>query len=177
MKIDIITIFPNMFNGIFDWGIISQAKKENLVEINIHDLRDFTHDKHKQVDDRPFGGGAGMVLKPEPLFEAVEHIKSESPDSSPKVIFLTPKGKTLTQEKTESLSKEDHLILICGRYEGVDQRVIDSLVDEQISIGSYILSGGEVPAMVVVDAIARLIPGAIKNEEFNTDESFSDPND
>lgn len=173
MKIDIITIFPEMFNAVFESGIIGQSVKSNIIEINIHNLRDWTHDKHKQVDDRPFGGGAGMVLMPEPLFEAVEDLKSNSPQA--KVIFLTPSGEKYTQEKAESLSRNEHLILICGRYEGIDQRVIDSLVDEEISIGDYVLSGGEIPSMVLVDSITRLIPGAIKNEEFNDSESFSNP--
>ncbi len=173
MKIDIITIFPEMFADTFKSGIIGQALKSGLIEINIRNLRDWTHDKHKQVDDRPFGGGSGMVLKPEPLFEAVEELKSTSP--SAKIIFLTPSGKKYKQEVAEELSKNEHLILICGRYEGVDQRVIDSLVDEEISIGDYVLSGGEIPAMVLVDSISRLVPGVIKNEEFNNSESFSNP--
>jgi tRNA (guanine37-N1)-methyltransferase len=173
MKIDIITIFPDMFEKVFDAGIISQASKKDIVDIRIYDLRDFTHDKHKQVDDRPFGGGPGMVLKPEPLFEAIESLKTDKSY----VIFLTPSGQTLTQPVSEELSKYEHLILICGRYEGIDQRVIDELVDLEISIGDYVLSGGEIPAMVLVDSIVRLIPGAIKNENFNNDESFSDPAD
>lgn len=162
-----------MFETVFRSGIVGQAQKSKLVEVKAHNLRDFTHDKHKMVDDRPFGGGAGMVMKPEPLFEAVEILKAHSPNA--KVIFLTPSGKKFKQEISEQLSKNDHLILICGRYEGIDQRVIDSLVDEEISIGDYVLSGGEIPAMVIVDAVVRLIPGAIKNEEFNDSESFSNP--
>jgi len=179
MQIDIITIFPDMFEDIFDWGIIAQAKKSNLINIKVHDLRDYTHDKHRQVDDRPFGGGPGMVLKPEPLFEAIEDLKSKTPEASKsKVIFLTPKGETLTQQKAENLAEnENNLIMICGRYEGVDQRVIDQLVDEEISIGNYVLSGGEIPAMVLIDSIVRLIPGAIKNVEFNDSESFSNAED
>lgn len=171
MKIDIITIFPDMFKEVFESGIVAQAQKNNLVELKIHNLRNWTHDKHKQVDDRPFGGGAGMVLKPEPLFEAISELKSEVSN----VIFLTPSGQTLNQEKVEKLSEESHLILICGRYEGIDQRVIDELVDLEISIGNYVLSGGEIPAMVLVDAVTRLIPGVIKNEEFNDSESHSNP--
>lgn len=175
MKFYIITIFPNIFDNIFDFGVIAKGIKSDLLKINIHNLRDFTHDKHKVVDDRPFGGGAGMVLKPEPLFEAVESIKSKSPNA--RVIYLTPQGQKLTQEKVESLSQFEDLILICGRYEGIDQRVIDNLVDEEISIGDYVLSGGEIPAMVLIDSISRLIPGVIKNEEFNESESFSNIND
>ena len=174
MKFDIITIFPELFKGVFNYGIVSQAKKRNLLEINIHDLRDFTHDKHKQVDDRPFGGGPGMILKPEPLFEAVESLRNDSSH----VIFMTPQGKTFNQEKAEELSlSKSHLIIICGRYEGIDQRVRKKMVDDEISIGSYVLSGGEIPAMVIVDAICRLVPGVILNEEFNDNESFSDKED
>jgi len=164
-----------MFDRIFDFGVISQGIKSDKLKINIHNLRDFTHDKHKVVDDRPFGGGPGMVLKPEPLFEAVESIKSKNPGS--RVIYLTPQGKKLTQEKIEDLSKRENLTIICGRYEGIDQRVIDNLVDEEISIGDYVLSGGEIPAMTIVDAVSRLIPKVIKNEEFNDSESFSDKTD
>jgi tRNA (guanine37-N1)-methyltransferase len=173
MKIDIITIFPDMFAEVFKAGIVGQALKSNKIEINIRNLRDYTHLKHNQVDDRPFGGGAGMVLMPEPLFEAVEALKADSPEA--KVIFLTPSGKKFTQAIAEDLSKNEHLILICGRYEGIDQRVIDTLVDFEISIGDYVLSGGEIPAMVLVDSISRLIPGIIKNENFNDSESFSNP--
>lgn len=172
MKIDIITIFPEMFDKVFDFGVIGQANKE-LLDIQIHDLRKYTTYNHKQVDDRPFGGGAGMVLMPEPLFNAVESLKTDNSF----VIFLSPKGVDLKQEVSESLSKKDHLILICGRYEGIDQRVIDELVDQEISIGNYVLSGAEIPAMVLVDTISRLVPGVIKNEEFNSSESFSDPAD
>ena len=177
MIINIITIFPQMFDCLFDFGIIAQGVKSGKLKINIHNLRDFTHDKHKVVDGRPFGGGPGMVLKPEPLFEAVEAIKSKSESKDATVIYLTPQGKKLTQEKCEDLSKLKNLIIICGRYEGIDQRVRDNMVDEEISVGDYVLSGGEIPAMTLVDAISRLIPGVIKNEEFNESESFSDKAD
>ena len=177
MIINIITIFPQMFDCLFDFGIIAQGVKSGKLKINIHNLRDFTHDKHKVVDDRPFGGGPGMVLKPEPLFEAVEAIKSKSESKDATVIYLTPQGKKLTQEKCEDLSKLKNLIIICGRYEGIDQRVRDNMVDEEISVGDYVLSGGEIPAMTLVDAISRLVPGVIKNEEFNESESFSDKAD
>ncbi len=173
MKIDIITIFPEMFGEVFKGGILGQALKSGLVEINIRNLRDYTNYRHNQVDDRPFGGGAGMVLMPEPLFQAIESLKTDSSI----VIFLTPSGRKFSQQISEELSKNQHLILICGRYEGIDQRVIDELVDEEISIGDYVLSGGEIPAMVLVDSITRLVPGVIKNEEFNNSESFSNPND
>lgn len=181
MKIDIITIFPELFLNIFEYGIISKATKNSILDIKIHDLRDYgvqsedSRSKYKQVDDRPFGGGAGMVLRPEPLFEVIEKIKSESAEA--KVIFLTPSGDLLKQSMVEDLSTETHLVLICGRYEGIDQRVIDELVDMQISIGEYVLSGGEFPAMVLVDSVVRLIPGVIKNSEFNDSESFSNKDD
>ena len=173
MKIDIITIFPEMFEKIFDFGIPSQAKKSGLLEVYIHNLRDFTDKSYKQVDDRPFGGGTGMVLMPEPLGKAIDSVKTEKSV----IINLSPKGEKLTQEVVEQTSKLEHLIIICGRYEGIDQRIIDLYVDREISIGDYVLSGAEIPAMVLIDAITRLIPGAIKNEDFNTSESFSDPKD
>lgn len=164
-----------MFDNIFAWGIIQQGVKKDLIRIKIHDLRRWAKDRHKQVDDRPFGGGPGMILKPEPLFDAITDLKTQVP--SPLVIFLTPQGKTLNQKLAETLTIKDHLILICGRYEGIDQRVRDKLVDWEISIGNYVLSGGEIPAMVLVDTISRLVPGVIGNEEFNKQESFSDPLD
>lgn len=178
MKFDIITIFPEMFESVFQFGIISQAIKNNLIDIKVHNLRDYTDDKHKQVDDRPFGGGVGMVLMPEPLFKAIEDIKKSS--ISPTVVFMTPQGKSLNQELVEELSVKPslkHYIIICGRYEGIDQRVRDQLVDLEVSIGNYVLSGGEFGSMIFVDAITRLVPGVIKNDEFNDSESFSDPND
>ena len=176
MKFDIITIFPEMFKSVFQFGIISQAIKNDLLEINIHDLRDYTDDKHKQVDDRPFGGGPGMVLMPEPLFKAVESLKDGVETS---VIFLTPKGKRLEQSLVEELSfkSNKHYIIICGRYEGIDERVRTELIDMEISIGDFVLSGGEFGAMVLIDSMVRLIPGAIKNDEFNDNESFSNKED
>lgn len=173
MQIDIITIFPNLFTDFLISGIVNQAQKSDVVQINILDLRNFTTDKYRQIDDRPFGGGVGMVLMPEPLSKAIESVRQENS----KVVFLTPSGITYNQTSAETFSKESHLILLCGRYEGIDQRIIDKYVDYEISIGDYILSGGEVPAMVIIDSIVRLIPGAIKNEEFNNSESFSNPSD
>ncbi len=164
-----------MFDAVFSHGIIQKAQASDLVEIYVHDLRKWSENKHKQVDDRTFGGGPGMILMPEPLFNSIEELKKVS--KNPYVIYLTPSGKRLNQNHSEELSKHEHLILICGRYEGIDQRVVDSLVNLEISIGDYVLSGGEIPAMVLVDTIVRLIPGAIKNEEFNDSESFSDIND
>lgn len=173
MKIDIITIFPEMFEKIFEFGIPAQAIKSGVLNINIINLRDFTDKSYKQVDDRPFGGGVGMVLMPEPLSKAIESVKTDRS----KVINLTPSGEVLSQNVSEKLSELEHVIIICGRYEGIDQRIIDLYVDYEISIGDYVLSGAEIPAMVLVDSISRLIPGAIKNEEFNESESFSDPDD
>lgn len=170
MNIDIITIFPEMFKNVFNYGIVSQGLKNDLLKINIHNLRDFTNDKHKQVDARIYGGGAGMVLMPEPLFNAIESLKKENSC----VINLSPSGKKLNQEMVENLVEVNkHLIIICGRYEGIDQRVIDTHVDLEISIGDYVLSGGEFASMVLVDSIVRLIPGVIKNPDFNQSESFS----
>lgn len=171
MTFDIITIFPDMFGAVFEHGIIGQAVKSGILKVNVHDLRKWSNDKHKQVDDKPFGGGTGMVLMPEPLFAAIDELKTENS----KVIFTSPKGKRLSQQMSENLSKNEHLIFICGRYEGIDQRIIDNFVDFEISIGDYVLSGGEIPVMVIIDSISRLVPNVIKNSDFNTDESFSNP--
>lgn len=182
MKIDILTIFPEMFTGPFDESIIKRAQEKDLVEINIHNLRKWTKDKRGTVDDRPYGGGAGMVLMVEPIAEAIEELKVESLNvhkvessiKNSKIILLSPRGKVWKQEIAQEYSMLEHLILICGHYEGVDERV-RQLVDEEISIGDYVLTGGEIPAMVIVDSIVRLIPGvlekpdAIKNESFSSD--------
>ncbi len=167
MKIDIVTIFPEMFQNVFNESIIKRAIENNLVEINIHNFRDFSDDKHNKVDDTPYGGGAGMVLTPQPIFDCVESIKTQ--DS--KVILLTPDGNKYEQTTAYSLSKEKHLILICGHYEGFDER-IRTLADYEISIGDYVLTGGEIPAMVLVDSITRLIPGVI-TEESHLEDSFN----
>ncbi len=167
MKIDIVTIFPNMFNEVFNESIIKRAINDNKVEINIHDFRAFSNDPHGKVDDTPYGGGAGMVLTPQPIFSCIESIKT--PDS--KIILLTPDGTPLKQSISYDLSKEKHLILICGHYEGFDER-IRTLADYEISIGDYVLSGGEIPAMVLVDSIVRLVPGVI-NEESHLEDSFN----
>ncbi|MCL5774327.1 MAG: tRNA (guanosine(37)-N1)-methyltransferase TrmD [Firmicutes bacterium] len=170
MRIDILTIFPEIFSPL-DSSIIKRAKNAGLIEIHLHNLRDFTTDKHKTVDDAPFGGGAGMIMKCEPFFDGVEHIRKIS-ESKGKVILLCPQGKLFTQEKALELSCESHLIFLCGHYEGVDERAREFLADEEISIGDYVLTGGEIPCMVVVDAVARLIPGVI-DEESLKHESFS----
>ncbi len=168
MKIDIVTLFPNMFSGVFEESIIKRAIDRNLVSINFHNFRDFSLDPHHKVDDTPYGGGAGMVLMPQPIFDCVESLKTK--DS--KVILLTPSGIPYKQKMAYDLSKEKHLILICGHYEGFDER-IRTLADLEISIGDYVLTGGEIPAMVLVDSITRLLKGAI-NERSHIEDSFND---
>ena len=181
MKIDIITIFPKMFAGVLSESIIKRAQAKGKVKIAVHDLRDYTLDKHRKVDDRPFGGGAGMVLCPEPLFRAVEKISGcklqaagckLKTKKTRKIILLTPQGKTLTQKISKRLARQKNLILICGHYEGVDERVREKLADEEISIGDYVLTGGELPAMVLVDSLVRLIPGVLGDKNSLKFESF-----
>ncbi len=167
MKIDILSIFPEMFNGVFSESIIKRAVEGKKVEINIIDFREFTLDPHKKVDDTPYGGGAGMVLTPQPIFDCVESIRTEKS----KIILLTPDGVSYKQQVAYDLSKEEHLIIICGHYEGFDER-IRTLADMEISIGDYVLTGGEIPAMVLVDSIVRLIPGVIK-EQSHIEDSFN----
>ncbi len=171
-----------MFNGPFSDSIIARAQAKGLVTIRVHNLRDWTADKHKTADDRPFGGGVGMILKPEPIFKAVEEIKIQNSKVKIKnqkliintrVILLSPRGQTFNQSKAVEVSKQDRLILICGRYEGVDERVSEHLIDEEISIGDYVLSGGELPAMVLTEAVVRLIPGVLEKEDATKLESFS----
>jgi tRNA (guanine37-N1)-methyltransferase len=173
MKFDIITVFPDLFSGVLDCGILRRARQSNLVDIRIVNLRDFTRDKHKSVDDRPYGGGEGMVFMPAPLFEAIEFCRGEEKKPGCQVILLTPQGRTWSQDLAAEFATIPHLILICGRYEGVDQRVIDCLVDREISIGDFILTGGEIPAMSVLDSVVRLIPGALGCQESAINESFS----
>jgi len=176
MVIDILTLFPEMFEGPFDYSILKLAKEKGAVEINIHYLRNWAKDRHKTTDDRPFGGGVGMILKIEPIDMAIKDlIKKDKKETKRKIILLSPQGKVLTQEKVKELSNLDHLILICGHYEGVDQRVIDHLIDEELSIGDYVLTGGEIPAMVVVDSVVRLLPGVLE-KEVTENESFSKGN-
>jgi tRNA (guanine37-N1)-methyltransferase len=178
MRVDIITIFPDFFREVFDYGIIRRAVAAELVEIKTHDLRRWTTDKHKQVDDRPFGGGDGMVLKPEPIFAAVEELTGASDRDAyaegTRVVLLSPQGRVLTQTCAGEFSRTRQVVLICGRYEGVDERVANALVTDEISIGDYVLSGGEPAAVVLVDSIVRLIPGALGNETSAVNESFSD---
>ena len=168
MKFDILTLFPEMFEALNE-SIIGKAKEKSLIEINLINIRDFSKDKHKKVDDTPYGGGAGMVMMPDVVYDAYSSIKDRE---NAKVIYLSPQGKTLNQEKVKELSKENHLILLCGHYEGIDQRVLDEIVDEEISIGDYVLTGGELPAMVLVDSVSRYVEGVLKAESIE-EESFS----
>lgn len=167
MKVDILTLFPEMFLGLKQ-SIIGRAIENNLIEINLINIRDFSKDKHKKVDDTPYGGGAGMVIKPDVVYDAFNSVKSENA----KTIYLSPQGKVLSSNKVKELSKETHLVLLCGHYEGIDQRVLDEIVDEEISIGDYVLTGGELPAMVLIDAVSRYIEGVISKESVE-EESFS----
>jgi len=164
--IDILTLFPDMFSGPFDTGIFNRAVSGGLVEVRLHNIRDYTHDKHHITDDYPFGGGGGMVLKPEPIFEAVEDVTKDRPETEarPPVILLTPQGRPFTQRIAEELAGERRLVLICGHYEGVDERVRQHLTTDEISIGDYVLSGGEPAAIVVIDAVVRLLPGVLGRE-------------
>jgi len=174
MRIDIITIFPKMFEPVLNESIIKRAQNKGKVNIYVHNLRDYSCDKHKKVDDRPFGGGSGMVMSPEPIFRAVEHLMQGTRRKlqGTKVILLTPQGKKLTQKVAKELARCKRLILICGHYEGVDERVRQHSVDEEISIGDYVLTGGELPAMVLVDCIVRLIPGVLGDKNSLNFESF-----
>jgi tRNA (guanine37-N1)-methyltransferase len=173
MDFDIITIFPDFFTGPLANGMVFQAQKRGLIDVRIHDLREFTTDRHKTVDDRPFGGGAGMVLKPEPLFRAIRKIQAEKTVPARKVILLTPQGKRFEQRMASEFSVLSQAVLICGRYEGVDERVTESLVDEELSIGDYVLSGGELAACVFIDAVTRLLPGVLNNSSSAVNESFA----
>ncbi|MBI2817701.1 MAG: tRNA (guanosine(37)-N1)-methyltransferase TrmD [Acidobacteria bacterium] len=172
MAIDIVTIFPRFFDGPFDHGIVRRAREAGLLTVEIHDLRQFTTDRHRTVDDRPFGGDEGMVFKPEPLFEAVEHIRQQGRPAG-RVILLSARGKLFRQAEAAALAQETSLILLCGRYEGVDERVVEALADDELCIGDFVLSGGELAAAVVVDTIARLLPGALGNAASAVRESFT----
>ena len=168
MRFDVLTLFPNMFD-ILNESILGRAQEKNLININIVNIRDFSKDKHKKVDDTPYGGGAGMVMRADVVYDCYNSVKTD--DS--KVIYLSPQGKTLNQDKVKELSKEKHLILLCGHYEGIDQRVIDEIVDEEISIGDYVLTGGELPAMVLIDSVSRYVEGVLSKDSIQ-EESFTD---
>jgi tRNA (guanine37-N1)-methyltransferase len=182
MRFDLITIFPEFFAGPFDHGILRRARETGLVEVNVQDLRAFTKDRHRTVDDRPFGGGEGMVMKPEPLFEAVESLlghgvgdaaKPGAAEPKKSIVLMSAAGKMFKQETARRYAELDRIIFICGRYEGVDERVAEHLATEEISIGDFVLSGGELPAVLVIDAVTRLLPGALGNEASSQNESFS----
>jgi len=169
MKIDVLTLFPEMFSGPMDASIVGRARKAGLLDLRLQNLRQWTHDRHKTVDDKPFGGGAGMVLKPEPIFEAVESLADEKTH----VILTAPAGRPFTQAIARELSQKEHLLIICPSYEGVDDRVCEALVDDELSIGDYVLTNGGLPAMVIIDTVTRLLPGALGDAESAVDESFS----
>jgi tRNA (guanine37-N1)-methyltransferase len=179
MKVDIVTIFPEFFRGPLDYGILRRAREIGLVDLNVHDLRQFAHDRHRTVDDRPFGGGEGMVLKPEPIFECVEKLgmlprrERLTGASHESVILLSAQGRKLNQRLAQELAGLGRMVLICGRYEGVDERISEFLADREVSVGDYVLSGGELAAAVIVDVVTRLIPGAVGNEASTLQESFT----
>ena len=172
MRIDIITAFPEYFEAPLAASIMGRAVKKELISVRIHNLRDYTEDRHRQIDDYPYGGGAGMILKAEPIFNAVRSIENDSPDSSPRVIYLSPDGAQFTQNAARSLSQADHLVFLSGHYKGIDERVRQRLVDEEISIGDYVVTGGELPALVVIDAVVRLLPGVLGNFDSAATDSF-----
>ena len=171
MRFDVVTIFPAMFGHVFEHGVVGRGIERGIVQLEAHDLRDFTHDRHRQVDDMPFGGGPGMVIKPEPVFEAVESIRPHNPGP---VVLMEPWGERLDQKLAAELAAESGLIIVCGRYEGIDDRVRTGLASREISIGDYVLSGGEIPAMVLIDAVARLLPGIVGDPESLAQDSFTE---
>jgi tRNA (guanine37-N1)-methyltransferase len=177
MRFDIITIFPEFFAGPLDYGIVRRAREARLIATRVHDLREFTHDRHRTVDDRPFGGGEGMVMKPEPLFEAVESLLGGGSARAPEgtaIVLLSAAGKLFRQERARRFAKLERIVLLCGRYEGVDERVAEHLATEEVSIGDFVLSGGELPAAMILDAVTRLISGALGNEDSAVNESFAE---
>ncbi|QMV40198.1 tRNA (guanosine(37)-N1)-methyltransferase TrmD [Cohnella cholangitidis] len=181
MRIDVLTLFPEMFTGVFGSSILGKAQDKGIVSLNTVNFRDFANNKHNTVDDTPYGGGGGMVLKAEPIFGAVEHLLGRQeeanapfPSRKPRIILMCPQGKPFTQEIAQHLSDESHLIFICGHYEGYDERIREYLVTDELSVGDYVLTGGELPAMVVVDAVVRLLPGVLGNEQSAVTDSFSD---
>jgi len=173
MRFDVLTVLPGMLAGVFDEGVIGRARTAGLIELKVWNLRDFAAGHYRQTDDAPFGGGAGMVMKPEPIVHAVEAVAADAP-GAPRRILLTPQGRRLDQERAVELARLPRLLLLCGRYEGVDERVRETCVDEEISIGDYVLSGGEIPAMILIDAVGRLVPGVLGNEESAVHDSFMD---
>jgi len=176
LKVDIITIFPSMFKSPLEHGTLRIAQEKGLLKVCLRDLRDYTHDKHRQVDDTPYGGGSGMVMKPEPFFEAVEDISQKDIEGFKKkasIVLLTPQGESLQQAKVKEMAMKSHLVLLCGRYEGIDERVREHLITDEISIGDYVVAGGELPALVLIEAVARLIPGVLGDDYSKEEETFS----
>ncbi len=173
MKIDILTLFPEMCESVLSESIIGRAREAELVEINCHNIRDYTEDKHNRVDDAPYGGGTGMIMQAQPIYDCYMSL-TKNGEIPYHLIYMSPQGKTLTQEKVRELAQMDNLALLCGHYEGVDERVIEEIVDEEISIGDYVLTGGELPAMVLCDSVCRMLPGVLKNEDAYTRESHFD---
>lgn len=172
MKIDILTLFPDMFHGVFGASILKKAQEKNAVQIAVHNFRDYTTNRHQKVDDYPYGGGAGMVLAPQPLFDAVEAVTTET-KGKPRIILMCPQGERFSQQKAEELAQEEHLIFLCGHYEGYDERIREHLVTDEISIGDFVLTGGELASMVITDAVVRLLPEVLGNETSAVEDSFS----
>ena len=173
MNIDVLSIFPEMFEGVFGHSILKKAAEKGAAQYNVVNFRDFADNKHQTVDDYPYGGGAGMVLKPQPIFDAVSDLKDRAKSTAPRVILMCPQGERYTQKKAEKLAKEEHLIFICGHYEGYDERIREHVITDEISIGDYVLTGGELGAMVVIDSVVRLLPGVLGSEESHIQDSFS----
>jgi tRNA (guanine37-N1)-methyltransferase len=173
LEIIVLTLFPEMFTGVLNESILKRAIADGQLSVRLVNFRDFANDKHKTVDDYPFGGGAGMLLKPAPLFEAIRHIQSESSGPAGRVVLMTPQGKPFTQKLAQDFAQESRLVLVCGHYEGFDERVRQELVTDEVSIGDFVLTGGEIPAMAVIDAVARLLPGVLGNEESAEDDSYT----
>ncbi|WP_042348945.1 tRNA (guanosine(37)-N1)-methyltransferase TrmD [Bacillus massiliigorillae] len=173
MKIDVLSLFPEMFTGVFGSSILKKAEEKGAASYNVVNFRDFSNNKHNTVDDYPYGGGAGMVLKAQPIFDAVEHLRNENKSKKQRVILLCPQGERYTQKKAEELAKEEHLIFVCGHYEGYDERIREHVVTDEISLGDYVLTGGELGAMVVIDSVVRLLPGVLGNEDSPVKDSYS----
>jgi len=174
MRVDVLTIFPEAIQCGVDYSIVKRAQDKGLLSVLVHDIREFTTDKHRSTDDAPYGGGAGMVMTPEPIFKAAEHVKTEYWTEQSRIILTSPQGEVFTQAKAEELAACPHLVFICGHYEGVDERVREHLVTEELSVGDYVLTGGELPALVILDSVTRLLPGVLGAEQSALDESFSD---
>lgn len=167
MKIDVLTLFPEFFTNINNWSIIGRAIEKKIMDISYTNIRDFSNNKHRKVDDYPYGGGGGMIMTPQPIYDAIKSVETEES----KIIYLSPQGRKLNQNIINDLSKENHLVFLCGHYEGVDNRIIENYIDEEISIGDYVLTGGEIPAMVIIDAVTRLLPGVLSNEDAYREDS------